>query len=216
MNIRLSAAGLLLSVVFFMSGCGVLTTYSAIYTMNLSEVERPANASDRYGEPTISSTSEVTGKSTVTKFSFEDELIQILWNPAPSAFYFEVTNKTEHSMKIIWDEATFVFPNGNSGRIMHSGIKFSQKDAPQPPTVIARGARISDLVYPTSLAVLGEKGWVEKPIYTTSSMLEPVLINIKQELVGKSYQVLLPFEIQGTVNEYMFTFKVEDITVQQN
>lgn len=35
---------------------------------------------------------------------------------------------------------------------------------------------------------------------------------VAKENAGKEVRILLPLEIQNTVNEYIFTFKVEDFT----
>jgi len=61
-------------------------TYQGFYNVGLQEVERPENAEERYGESKIINFEE-EGK---TKYSYEDELIKIVWLPlsTPICFYF--------------------------------------------------------------------------------------------------------------------------------
>ena len=86
----------------------------------------------------------------VDRYVFEDDLMRIVWLFTASQASFDLLNKTTHSMKVQWDEAAYMDEDGNSHRVMHAGVKYSQRDAPQPPTVVVRGGRISDIVYPTS------------------------------------------------------------------
>ena len=71
--------------------------HHAIYDISLSEVERPADAKERYGEQKIVSFEE-QGK---TKYSFQDEMVRIIWIPTSYQFSFGLTNKTKYSIKII-------------------------------------------------------------------------------------------------------------------
>ena len=118
-----------------MVGCAY---YQATYDINLSAVERPTDAKDRYGEQQIVSFED----KGLTKYRFEDEMVEIVWLPMATEIGFELRNKTTHSMKIIWDESVYVDELGESKRIMHSGVKYIEKGNPQPPTVVVRGASV--------------------------------------------------------------------------
>lgn len=53
----------------------------------------------------------------------------------------------------------------------------------------------------------GEKGGIFEPYtsYTINSL------KTAPENIGKKVQVLLPIEIQGNINEYLFAFVVDDV-----
>jgi hypothetical protein len=200
------------SLLLLMFGC---VSYRALYDISLSEVERPTNAKERYGDQKIISFEE-EGK---TKFSFEDKMVKVIWIPISTQFLFRLTNKTDHSIKIIWDEAVYVDENGMSKRIMHSGVKYTDRNNPQPPTTIVRGATISDLIFPTDNVywVSGQYGgWRETPLFPNSSITSAQEITDKaKQYVGKSVQVLLPLKIEDVVNEYIFSFKINDVQIKQ-
>ena len=66
---------LLLVLSVFSVGC----SYRAIYDIGLSEVERPLDAKNRYGEQKIVSFEDKNEDETVTKQKFEDGMIEIDW-----------------------------------------------------------------------------------------------------------------------------------------
>lgn len=134
---------LLLAFAYSLFAC--VPTHFASYDIGLKEVERPADAKERYGKSKIIRFKE-EGK---TKYSFKDGLIKIIWLPTASQFNFVLTNKTSHSIKINWDEAVYVDESGMSKRVIHSGVKYVDRSNPQPLTVVARGATISDMVFPS-------------------------------------------------------------------
>lgn len=190
-------------------------SYRAVYDITLAEVERPADAKDRYGEQKIVRFEE-EGK---TKYSFEDEMVKLVWIPLSSQFMFTLNNKTDHSIKIIWDETVYVDENGMSKRVMHSGVKYTERNNPQPPTTIVRGATISDLIFPSDNVyyVSGQYGgWRETPLFPNSSMTSSQeLLEKAKPLIGKTVQILLPLKIEDVVNEYIFSFTVNDVEVKQ-
>lgn len=199
-------------VALMLIGC---VSYRAIYDITLTEVERPADAKERYGESKIVRFEE-EGK---TKYSFEDEMVKIIWIPLSSQFLFTLNNKTNHSIKIIWDEAVYVDEDGMSKRVMHSGVKYTERNNPQPPTTIVRGATISDLVFPTDniYYVSGQYGgWQEIPLFPNSSITSAQeLLDKAKPIIGKAVQVLLPLQIEDVVNEYIFSFRINDVEVKQ-
>lgn len=195
-----------LILVVMMTSC---MTYQGFYNVELQNVERPENAKERYSESKIVNFEE-EGK---TKYSYEDDMIKIVWLPLSTQFGFTLQNKTDHSIKIIWDEAVYVDPNGSSGRVMHAGVKYIDRNNPQPPTVIVKNANIDDMIVPTDniYYVSGQYGgWRTKPMLPNRANTQEELNALTQQYIGKEVRVLLPLEIQGTVNEYIFTFKVED------
>ena len=52
-------------------------------------------------------------------------------------------------MKLIWNEAAFVGLDGSTSKIMHVGVKYSEREGDQPATTIIRGAKIDDIAVPT-------------------------------------------------------------------
>ena len=193
-------------------GCATMDTVR--YDIGLSAVERPENAQERYGEQRLGTLEE----EDTTKYSFEDDLITIVWTVTPQELAFELTNKTNHSIKIVWDKAVYIDEKGSSKKVTHFGVKYADRNNPQPPTTVSGSATVSDLVFPAeNVDYVGGPygGWRIKPLFptfSTSGTPEDLLAKAKK-YVGKSIQVLLPLEVERTVNDYLFVFKVNDVVM---
>lgn len=211
-----------------MTGLGTLksTTYSASYNMSLFKVERPEKATQRYGAQKVDT---LSGGSKY-KFSFEDNLVKILWLAGSRNIAFSLENKTDHSIKIPWDEAAFVDERGRSHRVMHAGVKYNDREKPQAPSIVVRKGTLEDIVFPTDYV-----RWQEGSRYTSGRWDEdPLLLDFDyhgtylkgtyptfasfdsavKSNIGKTYQVLLPLQIEDVINDYIFTFRVESVSTK--
>ena len=194
-----------LTILFIFSGC---TSYYAVYDISLKEAITPEKVKEKYGAQKISKTDSLG----VTKYYFENDMVKILWLTTSSQVNFSITNKTDYSIKIIWDEAAYVDENGISHRVMHAGIRYTDRGNPQPPTVIPRKGMITDMMLPTdNVYYASDAGWVETPLFMNSAQTSDKLREVTKKNIGKTFQVLLPLQIQDVTNEYTFTFEIQHI-----
>lgn len=171
------------------------------YVSTLNKVEKPADATIRYGE------TKVVKDKDVTKYSYIDNVIDILILGNSKEFQFVLKNVSENSIKLIWNEAAFVDFAGNTSKVMHYGTKFSQREAEQPASTIIKGAKIEDVATPTCNVYYYESSvnfkyneWRTKSMYPTDSGLSPGQLRL-----------MLPIQIKDVVNEYVFIFDVNYI-----
>jgi len=192
--------GFVLSLLLF-TGC---MSFSGTYTFNMTDVERPENSTEQYGDFTTT-VNEDGG------IVYEDSLIKCAWVVGTQNFAFTLENKTTNSIKIIWDECAYINENGSTGRIMHTGVKYTDKNASQPPSVVVRGARIDDIILPTDNVyyISGQYGgWRTKPLFTNRATTQAELDVTTKNTVGKNVRILMPLEIKGVTNEYVFNFEI--------
>ena len=191
--------------IFVFSGC---ETYYTVYDISLSEVLTPTRVKDSYGEQKIYHIDSMG----IKHYYFENKMVRILWSPSAYGIGFTIENEADFPIKVLWDDAAFVDEMGRSHHVIHSGVQFIYKRDPQTPAVIPRKGRISDLVYPIEY-ILGDVdgGWDEAPIFPYSSSSLGMLKTQSRHLFGKSFQVFLPLSIQDVVNEYTFTFLINDV-----
>lgn len=114
------------------------------YKTALLKVEKPEKATNRYGN------TKIIQDNGIDKYSYNDSIIDIVIFGTSEQFNFMLKNVSDHSLKIIWNEAAFVGLDGLSSKIMHVGTKFSEREGDQPATTIIKGAKIEDLATPTS------------------------------------------------------------------
>lgn len=202
---------IMLAVVVALVGC--VTYYHATYQIPLVSVERPEDAADRYGAVKI----ETVDEGGVTKYGFSDDLVSIVWNAGETQFDFVLSNKTDHSIKIIWDEAAFIDRDGTTSRVMHTGVKYVDRNNSQPPTVVPRGGTVTDVIVPTDRVYYSSSeyggGWNIAPMLPITAQSEESMQMTVDELKGKTIQILLPLGIEDVVNEYIFVFRVDGANV---
>lgn len=164
---------------------------SGHYIATLSKVEKPSNPNIRYGK-----TTEVKDKD-VTKFSYVDNIIDMVIFATNTKFSFDLKNISPNSIKIIWDEAVFVDADGSTSKVMHVGTKFSERNSTQPPTTVIKNAKIEDVATPTDRVYYSDalKEWTSKSMMPSDPKLE-----------GKQIQLMLPIQIKDVINEYIFVF----------
>ena len=167
---------------------------SGKYISVLSHVEKPSNPAIRYGKTTV-----VEDDKKVSKYSYVDNVIDILIFGSSTQFDFVLKNVSDNSIKVIWNEAVFVNFDGSTSKIMHVGTKYSQREADQPATTIIKGAKIDDLAAPNCNVRYSDvlKEWVTDSMYPSVPATTPGQLRL-----------MLPIQIKDVINEYVFVFDV--------
>lgn len=198
-----------LLVLLLLSSCGALTSYMATYSVGLSSVESPADAKLQFGETKVVSFKD----GDLSKYRYEDDYIDIVWYVGLTQLNFELKNKSNHTIKINWDDVSFVDINGQTGRVMHSGVKYVDRNNSQPATTIPKNAKISDLIMPTENVyfVSGSYGgWREKNLIPSFYKTQEALNSEASNYVGKKMIVLMPILIENVQNDYTFEFSIDE------
>lgn len=139
--------------------------------------------------------------------TFVDQDIAVRFNISKEQIGFALSNKTTEPIKIDWDQVSYIDIDGESHKVIHSGIRLMDRANPQSPTIIPPSAKITDMVYPSGY-VYYEKGryggWREMPIFPDA----PSALKYK----GQSFGVFLPIEVKGKVENYLFKFIIKDVS----
>ena len=154
---------------------------------SLVSVEKPENDAVQYGETRV-----ITDRN-LTRYSYVDNIISIVIDHNESEFNFSILNLSDNTLKIIWDEAAFVGVDGSTSKVIHSGIKYNDREKAQIPSIIVKGSSLEDIVVPVNNIVLSNNTWDTLPMYLHKS-------------VG-NVALLLPIQIKGVTNEYIFVFQ---------
>ena len=194
----------------FFSSCGSFKSYIASYSVGLSAVESPKDAKQQFGETKVVNFNE----DGINKYRFEDDYIDIVWYVGDKQFNFNLKNKSGHRLKINWDDISFLNINGNVGRVMHSGVKYADRNSSQPATTIPKGANISDLLLPTDNVyyVSGQYGgWREKYLIPCRYQTPEAFNDEASTYVGKTMTIMMPILIENVQNDYTFTFNIDKL-----
>jgi hypothetical protein len=171
---------------------------SGVYSAHLSAVETSQNAT--------------VGTIDTVLSTYEDSILKIHWDYATTQIGFELQNKSEQSLKIIWDDAAFVSMANETGKIFHKGIKYIDRENSQPPTSIYKGTTLSDLVAPTSYVsyTTGQYGgWNSSPLIPITRSLFSTKMEYDENLIDRNMRVILPIKKDDKTIEYTFIFRTE-------
>jgi len=185
----------------------------AQYDIGLSEVQTTFRAAGKYGEPVI----KRVGDPGVDHNVYVDGVLGFGWFLSPYRLSFLLANHTDRSIRIIWDEAAYVDANGVSHRVIHEGVKYIDRSASQPPSVVPPNSEIHDSIIPVDHVYFmsGQYGgWGELPLLPVSAYSKKHMESIVEQYVGKTLRVLLPIELQNVVVDYIFTFRINAAEVR--
>lgn len=180
--------------------------YEGRYKTELIKVEKPENANVRYGK------TEIITDDGVEKYTFKDDIINIIIFGDQEQFNFILKNVSSHSLKVIWDEASFVGLDGTTSKIKHTGTKYTQPEQSQPATTILNNAKLEDFAFPANN--ISYKGNPAFNYATDNKALEgawkikPMLPQIFEGTKIGEIRLMLPIQIKDVVNEYTFVFNV--------
>lgn len=132
-------------------------------------------------------------------------------------FDFKIKNKSGTTLKIIWDNAAYVNYDNVSSNIIHTGIKFSEINAHQIPSVIVKNSIVEEEIAPINCIEYTDDGWSVIPILKrdTFNSLEEIQKN-KDEIEGKHVQLLLPIQKNDSIIEYLFDFEITNYQIHKN
>lgn len=183
------------------------------YNVSLKSVESPADAKVQFGETKITSLQD----STITKYSYEDDFIAITWYVDYRQFNFTLRNKSNHPIKINWDDISYVDYERQTSRVMHSGVKYNEKNSSQPSTMVPKGASLTDILLPTDNVYYmsgGYGGWQEKELIPRFIGKKDDADAFASSYVGKTMVILMPIYIKNVQNDYVFIFNIDSYSLR--
>ena len=143
--------------------------------------------------------------------SYEDGILSVKWKYGLTQIGFELSNKSEKTIRIIWDDAAFIGIDGETNKVFHKGVKFVDRTNPQPPTAIYRNSVLSDLVSPSSYTKYESGpysgGWVSDPLIPAYQGKFSNKIEYVSVFIGQTLRVVLPIKVDENLREYIFNFR---------
>ena len=151
---------------------------------------------------------------------FEDSVITVDFSIGQKQISFVMKNKSAHTIKINWDETLFI-KFGTPGKVMHSGVKYTDRNNSQPMSIIPSGTSHEDIILPTENVYwrdgyYGQSysrpgGWEEKDLFPSNDLNKPENKNIILSTKGMQFRVFMPLIINGVQKEYNFNFKIVNV-----
>jgi hypothetical protein len=165
-------------------------------------------------------TFKLLGDNARVNNTFDDGKIRATFVVGAKQLEFTMMNLTTEPMKINWDEASLII-YGESKRIMHKGVKYIDRNAPQAPTVIPGNASIDDLVAPTDNVYYKEGyygtytsspgGWEQTDLFLSNDLNKEDTKKLILDSKGQTFKFFLPIEQEDKKVNYTFEFQIADV-----
>jgi len=140
------------------------------------------------------------------RFTFQDRELSFYFKPAPDALHFQVENRQDRPVWISWDRATFLDPNGGSGKVAHSSTRWDDRFKMQPDTQIPGLQRYSgDYLLPLDylLDPAGSNQQLHRPLFPED--------RTAAQYVNAVFGVDLVFLVEERPRTYSFRFRVASV-----
>lgn len=147
---------------------------------------------------------------TIETKPFEDKNIKALYvvdfDRSVATFVFE--NKTEKSIKIIWDESAYIDQNGINKPLFTGDMKIADRGGSVVPTFMQPKGKASVAVLPKSHVDWGHSGWEYSMICGRQ-----VHVFGKKDTTGcfdKDYSYAVTYEVEGKKTTLKPTFRAKE------
>ena len=137
--------------------------------------------------------------------SFEDESVRLAFSVSEYQIGFAIQNKTATAISIDWNQVAYIDPSGGSHRVIHQGVKYSSSGEMMAPTVVPPTANVTDLIYPSDYVTWDDvlRDWIKRGILAERD---------QEKHIGESFSAFMPLQINDRKKEYLFTFKIMDVS----
>lgn len=187
--------------------CNSCASNIAKYSIGLDTVESPVDAKQQFGETKV----VIFEEDGISKYRYEDDYIDIVWYVGLKEFYFNLTNKSENTLKINWDDVSYIDIDRHAKKVAHSGAIFRDRYNTQIPTTLPKGTSISEYLIPIDNIVFENMSIRRKYLLPCVYQTPKALKEEAPMLVGQKIAIMLPFIIENIQNEYTFTFNIDKL-----
>jgi hypothetical protein len=147
--------------------------------------------------------------------NFEDENIKAKFTITSDEIGFVLQNKRTDPIRINWDDASLVL-DGKVEKVMHKGVKYTERNNSMPATTIPGSATLDDLVLPTSnvsLNTISSISWSTQPLFPAMDYNNSHNKEMIKSNAGKEFTLYLPVkDVNGKEFGYSFVFHIDGVT----
>ncbi len=124
---------------------------------------------------------------------FEDDKIITDFSIDSEHIYYQVVNKTNIALKILWDEVAYI-DNGYANKVVRNGVNLINKNDTQPSSIIPPRTAVNGYFTRADLIYFSVDKWEQIQMFTNP--------------IGQTFKVFMPIQYQDQILDYTFNFKV--------
>lgn len=140
------------------------------------------------------------------RFTFQDRELSFYFRPAPDALHFQVENRQDRPVWIVWERSTFLSPSGGSGSLAHVTTRWDDRFKVQPDTQIPGLQRYTgDYLLPLDylLDPAGSDQQLHRPLFPEDQTAP--------QYADRVFGVDLVFLVEERPRTYSFRFRVASV-----
>jgi hypothetical protein len=140
------------------------------------------------------------------RFTFQDRELSFYFKPTPDALHFQVENRQDRPVWIVWERSSFADPNGNVGKVAHLTTRWEDRFKAQTDTQIPGLQRYTgDYLLPIDylLDPAGGAQQPHRPLFPEDQRAP--------QYEDRSFGVDLVFLVEERQRTYSFRFRVASV-----
>lgn len=159
------------------------------------------------------------GSADSTIYEFHDHRVRFQWAIGSDArLDFVLDNLSPDTLHVLWEDARYVDEHLDSHRVLHAGVRISDRSNPRPEVTVPPLGKLVDFVLPEHLIV-------QNPAKPGELLRESPLVSLgdgnprqtrreAKALRGRQIQVLLPMASRGATKSYRFAFQIDRVILR--
>jgi hypothetical protein len=140
------------------------------------------------------------------RFTFQDRELSFYFKPTPDALHFQVENRQDRPVWIVWERSSFYDPNGAVSKLAHSTTRWDDRFKAQPDTQIPGLQRYTgDYLLPLDYLFdpAGSAVQTHRPLFPEDQRAP--------QYEGRFFGVDLAFLVEERPRTYSFRFRVVSV-----
>lgn len=139
------------------------------------------------------------------ELKFRDNIISVSFAVSDQSFQMNLANLTAYPLKILWSSADYTDVNNRSHRLMHSGIRYQDRNNAIPSQIVPPQGSVQQTVMPISSVVYSQekKGYENLPLFPLDS-------DMAAGLKGRVFYLLIPVEVDRQIIPYNFKIEITE------
>jgi hypothetical protein len=136
---------------------------------------------------------------------YRDKSISVSFTVGEHGFEMQFENLSPYDVKILWNRAEYTDVGRQTRRLMHSGVRFSDRNNPIPDQFVLSKSSVQETVIPiNNVYVLPQRrGYDIHPLF-------PLESDVAAGLKGKRVILFIPVEINRQIIPYNFKIEITD------
>ncbi len=139
------------------------------------------------------------------ELQFRDKTIAVSFSVGEQSFQMRFENVTDVPVKIQWERAQYVDVTGQTQRLMHSGIRYVDRNNPIPDQTVAPHGVVEEAVIPVKNVFVSP----QKNGYDIRPLL-PLDADAAAGLKGKSVILFIPVEVNRQIIPYNLKIEITE------